>query len=83
MKKEKEIIDSLVSKISKEEGTILKLYKWVSITPEESYWAENHQEELMKAITEAAMENEEICDHCTNMEIYDDAILVDMENVNP
>ena len=83
MKNEKEIIDSLVSKISKEKGTILKLYKWVGITPEESYWAENHQEELMKAITEAAMENEEICDHCTNIEIYDDAIQVDMEDWTP
>lgn len=83
MKNEKEIIESLVSKISDEKETILKVYKWVAITPEESYWAENHQEELMKAISEAAMENEEICDHCTNLEIYDDAILVDMENLNP
>lgn len=81
MKKGK--IESLVSKISKEKGTILKLYKWVAITPEESYWAENHQEELMKAISEAAKENGEICDHCTNLEIYDDAIQVDMENWAP
>lgn len=83
MEKDKEIIDSLVSKISDAKETILKVYKWVDITPEESEWAENHQEELMAAISKAAMENEEICDHCTNLEIYDDAILVDMENCTP
>lgn len=75
----KTILETLVTKFNKTPQWISRVDRNIEITPEEAEWAEEHQDELMKAFEEAARKRHMRYNCCPYLKVSGDMIEVAME----